>query len=514
MWAEPYLIYDKFKIDKSVNLSITNTSFQYIRKCKEAEQFYLRLKKNFDNPIERAQLKNQWWLMTQPDELYITATLAQMGITGKPPRSYVFFGTYIDKRPIHELEQTYPIISIYGRKGWTRDVYTDYYDKAIFRLHKQQGTSHFYKYSMISMDRYFSSVSEPVFRNNDTVIRPGVVPIAQTLLIDSSKLIQSYPNPFGTNTRVSNYLNCSVINYRGKTYFAYRMEMQPFCTIMKIAICLIDENLQPIEGTSVIPTLHSDLKGYAKGFHVEDPRLFIHNDELYLSYTDGYQMGQAKINPDTLEAENSYYLTKPEIRRTEKNWIPISEGEKLYSIYDIQTMRTFEMEGSEYKEAFQLIQGVGWEYGELRGGTPPIEYNDNLVMFFHSRTSVTVRGREGYQYHMGALVTEKEYPFKPLAITTRPLISGEKVSDHIPRLSNSIYVVFPCGVIKRKEGYAVSFGYNDYQCRVVNITEKILNENLCEIVLTDDDNSRIEAEKAPKAKKEPKTKKTTKTIEA
>ena len=83
---------------------------------------------------------------------------------------------------------------------------------------------------------------------------------------------------------------------------------------------------------------------------------------------------------------------------------------------------------------------------------------------------------------MGALVIEGKYPYKPIAISKSPLLSGEKISEHIPRLANIIYVVFPSGVIKAEIGYTVSFGYNDYECRFVNVTERHLKENLISLV--------------------------------
>ena len=59
------------------------------------------------------------------------------------------------------------------------------------------------------------------------------------------------------------------------------MECLPWCTHTKLALTELDNEYNPI-GESKLLDLHSELKGFTKGFHVEDPRLFEHDNELYL----------------------------------------------------------------------------------------------------------------------------------------------------------------------------------------------------------------------------------------
>jgi len=246
---------------------------------------------------------------------------------------------------------------------------------------------------------------------------------------------------------------------------------------MKIGLCLLDDDYQPIPKTNVLLQLHSELKGSVKGYHVEDPRLFIYDNNLYLSYTDGYQMAQAKINTETLKAEESFYIRKPNKNRTEKNWTFFEHDGKLLSIYDLPSMEIFEMNGGDWTEFSKSDKKIEWAYGEIRGGATPIKVGDKFICFFHSRTTIL----SGYQYHMGALEFEAAPPFKITRITDRPIISGEEISPAIPRLSNKIYVVFPCGVIREHDGYAVSFGYNDYECRHVKVDDELLETLLTTI---------------------------------
>jgi predicted GH43/DUF377 family glycosyl hydrolase len=80
---------------------------------------------------------------------------------------------------------------------------------------------------------------------------------------------------------------------------------------------------------------------------------------------------------------------------------------------------------------------------------------------------------------MGAL--EFDSKFNITRISSRPIISGEMMNDKIPRLSNKIFVVFPCGVIRTENGFNVSFGYNDYEPRYANVTDELLNDTLIEL---------------------------------
>jgi len=258
------------------------------------------------------------------------------------------------------------------------------------------------------------------------------------------------------------------------------MESKPWCVTTKLGICLLDSNDLPIKETNVLLDLHSDLKTYSKGFHVEDPRFFVFNDELYLSYCDGYQMAQAKINIDTLQAEESFYLKKPVYDRTEKNWTFFEHEGKIMSVYQVHPHTIFEMDGADYKNAYQTEYSINWKWGILRGGTSPIKINeDQYLSFFHS--SIDTRDRQR-QYYMGAYIFSAKAPFEPLFVSKEPLISGNRININIPRMNNRIYVVFPGGVIPDADGYKVYYGFNDYQCRIFNVTNEMLKENLVEIV--------------------------------
>jgi len=231
--------------------------------------------------------------------------------------------------------------------------------------------------------------------------------------------------------------------------------------------------MKPIKSTNVLPDLHTNLGQFKNGFHAEDPRLFVYNDELYLSYTDGWNMAQAKINSDTLKVEESYYYS-PQPTKQEKNWTFFEADGKLYSVYDLNNHTIFEMNGKSWTKVATTEFSHGWKWGTLRGGSTPIRIGDKFLSFFHSAKDIV----GGKQYFMGAYTFEATFPFRPISISKEPIIAGEWMDDGIKRLSNKIYVVFPNGAIRKEDSWMVSFGYNDWQCRYIEVKDELLKENM------------------------------------
>lgn len=480
IWAYADTIWEKYLLDDDTVLPCINSSFQFVKKCDEAEDLFIQINKNFDDPIPLSQLKTQWG-GNQPDELYIDIALAQKGVDPMLPEHYLFMANSLGAGPNAQISEGHYILSMFGNKDQIRPRWKEYYDSTMIKIFRAKGENHIYKFHMIGADKH-ANIRPRVTSSNETNLIPAQIPIKDTVELDQSRLLQEYKLPAGQMKRITNWFNCSWIEYKGKRYMAYRLESAPFCKTIQIAMCLIGDDFQPIEGTSKVLTLHSDLRGYVKTYHVEDPRLFIYNDDLYLSYTDGYQMAQAKIDAETLTASESFYLDKTGLQPTEKNWLFFEHEEKLYCLYDIPRHRIFEMNSSQWKEVYKTSFRSEWKYGTIRGGTTPYRIGDLFISFFHSSKDIKYRGMDGKQYYMGAYTFEAKPPFKPVSITARPIIAGEIIDDSISRLSNKIFVVFPSGVIRKGTSWFVSFGYNDYRCRYVEVTDKYLSDEMKPII--------------------------------
>lgn len=494
LWAYADDIVSHYGLDKETILPATNSSIVWFKKCDEVKNLYEQLKSNLANPIPLKNLRYQWG-GTQPDELYLNIALAQTGIK-YPREKHMFFGPQLVNKTFEQIVEDNYFLSTFGGRNFTKLRYTEWYDRRLFNYHKAHGLQHSYLHSRIIGDKHANKSTPSRNRTNEPqpvhILRsivPSKIPIAQTTLIDSSKLIQHYTGWKNETVKITNWFNCSVIEHHGKYFFAYRMDSKPFCQRMKIGLCLLDNNLQPIKESNVLLNLHSDVRHVnnplkniaAPGWHVEDPRLFIFNDELYLNYTDGWQMALAKINPVILQAEESYYLEKPDKKLTEKNWTFFQHEEKLYCLYDLSKQEIFEMNGRQWERKYITPYQHEWKYGIIRGGTNPVRVGDRYLTFFHSAHPLRHKNRNGKQYFMGAILFEAKPPFKVVSISKEPLLTGEWVSESIPRLSPYIYVVFPNGKIRVGNSWIVSFGYNDLECRMAEVTDAMLKENMIEI---------------------------------
>lgn len=115
--------------------------------------------------------------------------------------------------------------------------------------------------------------------------------------------------------------------------------------------------------------------------------------------------------------------------------------------------------------------GVHWEYGEVRGGTPPIRYGDEYFGFFHS--SMPWHGT--MRYFMGAYAFEAKPPFKVTRQTMHPIAGG---SPHDPWVGGSKPVIFPSGAHFDGQDWLVLYGVNDAICGWMKIPNQRLQELL------------------------------------
>lgn len=198
------------------------------------------------------------------------------------------------------------------------------------------------------------------------------------------------------------------------------------------------------------------------GEQFEDPRVFWHDNAIHILIcswrkTWAYKplLRLFKLKKDwSVDEEIPLHFGGNGKGVTQKNWMHFEHERKLHFIY--------------HYSPFQVVEGnhlftgkrLEWNYGEIRGGTPPIRVGDHYLTFFHSRTDV---GRA--KYHMGAMIFEAKAPFTPTAMTMNPLMSA---TNREPGNSWSPLTVFPCGAIIKEDVFTVSIGVNDLACGLVD----------------------------------------------
>ena len=109
----------------------------------------------------------------------------------------------------------------------------------------------------------------------------------------------------------------------------------------------------------------------------------------------------------------------------EKNWVPFAISDRqvglIYS-HDPWQVIVLNVDAGTSERRFEQAYrapGLHWNFGAIRGGTPPVPYAANeLITFFHS--SEVVGSRKSYM--AGACVMQAAPPYAPLRITTQPLL--------------------------------------------------------------------------------------------
>jgi hypothetical protein len=128
MWAYPIQIWEKYGLKEDACLPATNSSFMYMKRGKEIESFFSKCIENMNNPIEKLRLT---WGASQPDELYLNITMAQLGILGKLKKDYpIYFSNRSITRDINEIDRYY-ILGLFGGKGFSHLSLIEHYDRII-----------------------------------------------------------------------------------------------------------------------------------------------------------------------------------------------------------------------------------------------------------------------------------------------------------------------------------------------------------------------------------------------
>lgn len=274
--------------------------------------------------------------------------------------------------------------------------------------------------------------------------------------------------------------NPSICDFAGSTWIAYRWhDRNDWRTNLELATLNPQFQVissQPIKVPNAIETQS-----------IEDPHLFVHNRDLWMSFVvskypttifSNYIAYGRLTHREGAWHINGFYRVDYGRNRShngmEKNWLFFSYENHLYCIYSCGQFQTIlRIEGESAEDDFQS-PALQWNYGTVKGGSVPVEFNGNWLRFFHSRLD-TNPGSIRHRYFCGAIVMENKNPFRMLQISKWPVILGDEGCDINGIKHYKPNVVFVGGCVKRQDQFVVSYGYNDCQCRLASISEKDLN---------------------------------------
>jgi hypothetical protein len=244
-----------------------------------------------------------------------------------------------------------------------------------------------------------------------------------TAVVENPPLTIGLPHDVGGNP-----FNNSIVFWHGRWLMTYRRSTNLF-------IIELSNNFESIGKAMLL------IKNAIDG------RLCILNGNLYCSYSSLERDARCHMHICKLDDNLNVTFDKhfnPIKAHWEKNWVFCSLDGEIFCIYDYQPALTVWRMNEDFEIANTITRDpISWEYGTIRGNTPPILINGDLVMIVHSKIN---RGL----YVNAVLRMTKSFD----------LLSVQKIDI------DDFGIVFPCGLAERHGGYFVSYGIDDRACRV------------------------------------------------
>ena len=169
----------------------------------------------------------------------------------------------------------------------------------------------------------------------------------------------------------------------------------------------------------------------------EDPRLFYHNDDIYILINDltdenKRHMFVSKVDPKKLEYKEKIELCESLSSKFEKNWGPFIYDDKLHLVYDINPLKVFELEDDfECNEKFSVNSEIMKKLTE--------SYPD---LHFHIRNSTNLISLDSNEYlglGHGVLDYKDNIDINKYLI---PLLKDSKYSDSDKDYFNRFYKLY------------------------------------------------------------------------
>ncbi len=271
--------------------------------------------------------------------------------------------------------------------------------------------------------------------------------------------------------------NLGIQEWRGQTWMSYRYHPKPDHWRTQLVI-----SREGIEGPVILP------EKYKEHSH-EDCRMFVMRDKLMAScVVSRSRMNGQSISPcivgygEVVGFKEGYRL---------ENWIEPRHADNVWSKQTKNLVFHWSKQGllmtwaTHPKHTVHLLDDAGkiisgWvtespktSAGNYRGGVQSFPYNENRIRFCHS-----VRNNPKtplyWGYSLIAYVFEPQPPFKIIAVSKQPILTGnEAYEPNCPHWKPKVVICY--GAIKQGDDYLVSCGFNDSSCGIVKVRVCDLN---------------------------------------
>lgn len=333
----------------------------------------------------------------------------------------------------------------------------------------------------------------------------------QNFVLETKKI--SIPNfPYAFNPSIIRWNGAYLMSFRAGKDYKYNGEYgsdaesddnsgeydcyfqpAPSYSPNRIGLIWLDDNFSP---TSLPQLLN--VPNHNSTYRQQDPRLIVVGDKIFITYSDfikGIFLPYVKrmvIAELHFDGKNFYIGEADYIRdfenvqenRWEKNWVPFVYENELLLAYSIDPHKImYPLIGTGLCSTIaHTKKEIGWNWGELRGGTPALLENDEeYLSFFHSSIvmdSKQSNGKKMQHYFMGAYTFSTSPPFEVRRISPSPIVgknfyNGPKYTTWKPLL-----VVFPCGFVSKGNAIFVVYGRQDHEIWIAKLDKKKLLDSL------------------------------------
>jgi len=295
------------------------------------------------------------------------------------------------------------------------------------------------------------------------------------------------------------FFNPSIFRVGQSYRMAYRANMEDGTP--KIGMCKLTQEFQPEKNSGFYIT-PPKVRKTNDVENAEDARVQYINGRLSMSYvaispfSEWRNLGFCYLDR-SMQPEESYFfrygatdnsaaveceqwaspavgtvLTRHMEPNIEKNWQFFTHLGELHFVYSTEPHIVVRpnLTTLEPDKVYETNYPLPWKYGQPRGGTPPVLIGDEFFSFFHSHTVTTPEVSKltgcGKQYHFAAYAFSAKPPFHITRFASAPLISGDPY-DNVVLWGNA--AAFPCGALLVGDEWAVSYGYNDREMKILKI---------------------------------------------
>jgi len=274
--------------------------------------------------------------------------------------------------------------------------------------------------------------------------------------------------------------------------FRYTPDEENEDFLSHIGIVTLDESLNPIEEPQLLNTRPRRSKTPSQS---EDARIFSYRGKLFVIYNDNVDeifldslIRRDMFMAELIRTDNGYQLSIPmKLYHDDKyakflhqkNWIPFEWNKKLYMSYSLFPHEVLEpnLKNGACHPVYQTQATLNWNYGTVRGGTPPLLVDGEYLAFFHSGIKMASESSYNWKiwhYFMGAYTFSAEPPFEITKATEKPIISDEFYTlSYRPKR-----VIFPGGFVVCGPHIYVAYGKDDCEICIATLDKDELKRAL------------------------------------